>query len=213
MTLNFDHIARYYNILSRIVFGNAIHKAQLQFLDRIPESSSVLIIGGGSGKFLREILMKCQVKKILYVEHSAEMVRFSKKAIEGISQGSLVEFRLGTEADIGDEKIFDIVITHFFLNLFSGQQLRSAMNNINFHLKPGGIWLFSDFRISSNWFHKIWQTLLLKIMYLFFRITTGLQNKTLEKFDDSFSQMKFLKVEEKFFYAGMISAVHYQKMK
>ncbi|HXA02171.1 MAG TPA: class I SAM-dependent methyltransferase [Cytophagaceae bacterium] len=223
MLLNFDHIARYYNILSTIVFGSSIHKAQLQFLDRIPENSNVLIIGGGSGKFLkefccwpvggqsREMLIKSRIKKILYVEYSAEMIRLSKEAIGVIPENKLVEFRLGTEADLRNDEVFDVVITHCFLNLFEGLQLRSVMNKINSHLTPGGIWLFSDFRISSNRFHKIWQGLLTKIMYLFFRITTGLQNKNLEKFDDLFIAMQLIKVEEKFFYAKMISAVHYQK--
>src|SRR4051812_8308924 len=103
MPLNFDHIARYYNILSIIVFGNAIHKAQTQFLDRIPDGSSVLIIGGGSGKFLREMLIKRRFNKILYVEYSAEMIRLSKEAIRNFPENNLVEFRLGTEASIYSE--------------------------------------------------------------------------------------------------------------
>jgi tRNA (cmo5U34)-methyltransferase len=213
MPLNFNHIARYYNILSRLVFGNSIHKAQLQFLDRIPQDSTVLIIGGGSGKFLKEIcgLPKSRIKKILYVEYSAEMIRLSKEAIKDIPGSNLVEFRLGTEADIKNEETFDVVITHCFLNLFEGSQLRSVMEKINSHLKPGGIWLFSDFRLGHHSFHKIWQALLIKIMYLFFRITTGLQNKELEKFDELFIEMGLIKKEEKFFYSEMIYAAHYIK--
>jgi tRNA (cmo5U34)-methyltransferase len=223
MSLNFDHIAKYYNILSKVIFGNAIHKAQLQFLDTIPQASTVLIIGGGSGKFLkefccwpvggqaREMLIKSRIKKILYVEYSAEMIRLSKEAIRDIPESSIVEFRLGTEANISSEETFDVVITHCFLNLFAGLQLRSVMQKINSHLKPGGAWLFSDFRISSNKFHKIWQNLLLKIMYFFFRVTVGLQNKKLEKFDGIFINMDFIKKAEQFFYLEMISAAHYQK--
>jgi tRNA (cmo5U34)-methyltransferase len=213
MLLNFDLVARYYNILSRIVFGSSIHNAQIQFLDSIPQDSNVLIIGGGSGKFLRELLLKCTVKKILYVEHSPKMIYLSRKMIEDIPERQLVEFRQGTEADIGNEEMFDVVITHCFLNLFARLPLQTLMTKINSHLKAGGVWLFSDFRISSNSFHKIWQALLLKTMYLFFRITAGLQNKTLEKFDDFFATISLVKVKEKFFYAAMINSVLYKKMK
>jgi tRNA (cmo5U34)-methyltransferase len=208
---NFDHIAPYYNLLAKLVFGNSIHKAQLQFLDEIAPNSDVLVIGGGSGKFLRDLLLRCKVRRILYVESSAEMIRASKKAISGIKQSACVEFLTGTEADIPADTFFDVVITHCFLNVFHGEELRNLVKELLAHLKPGGLWLFSDFRISSHWFHRIWQRGLISLMYCFFRVTAGLKNKTLENFDKLLGSMKLIKLEEKFFHGGMINSVCYRK--
>jgi tRNA (cmo5U34)-methyltransferase len=211
MSGNFDRIAPYYNQISKLVFGNSIHQAQIQFLDKLPSQATVLIIGGGSGRFLKDLLLNTQVKKVLYIEGSAEMIRLSKKAIAGIEQSDRVAFITGTQADIPDAAMFDVVITHCFLNVFQGDDLKELANKLESHLKPGGFWLFSDFRISSHGFHGIWQRALLWLMYLFFRITAGLKNSRLESFDELFSAMRVIRLEENFFYAGMISSACYRK--
>jgi spermidine synthase len=194
-----------------LVFGHSIHKAQIEFLSEVPQNSNVLIIGGGSGKFLRDLLIKSPVMKVVYIESSAKMIKLSREAIRDVHGSDRVEFRTGTESDIRDEELFDVVITHFFLNLFHGTDLRNVAGKLYSHLKPGGIWLFSDFRINNNGLRRIWQNLLLRIMYLFFKITTGLMNNTLESFNTLFHAIGLVKVHEKFFYAGMISASCWRK--
>jgi tRNA (cmo5U34)-methyltransferase len=208
---DFDHIAPYYNLLSRLVFGSSVHRAQLQYLDKISSEANVLIIGGGSGRFLKDVLLNRQFKKILYIESSAEMIRLSKEAIAGVEQSDHVEFITGTQADIPNAAMFDVVITHCFLNVFQGDALKEVMHKLESHLKPGGFWLFSDFRISSHGSHRIWQRVLIRLMYFFFRITAGLKSNTLENFDEMFSSMKVIKLKEKVFYAGMISSACYRK--
>ncbi|MFL5729548.1 MAG: class I SAM-dependent methyltransferase [Cytophagaceae bacterium] len=211
MAANFDFIASYYDSLSRLVFGDSIHRSQMQFLNTIPENSKVLIIGGGSGRFLKDLLLKFQVRNVLYVEHSAEMIRLSKKAIVNIQGSSAVQFRHGTEEDLKADEVFDVVITPFIFNLFERKQLSAFAGKLNLHLKQGGIWLFSDFKISENRFHKVWQKLLLKTMYIFFKYIAGLKNSRLEKFDDAFNEMGLVKMEDRFFYAGMIYSAWYRK--
>src|SRR3954467_9940136 len=100
MSANFNFIARYYNFLSGLIFGKSIHKAQLFYINQIPDDAIVLIVGGGSGKFLYDFLLRKRVNKILYVESSAEMLRLSEAKIKDISHRHIVEFRSGTHEDI-----------------------------------------------------------------------------------------------------------------
>ena len=139
------------------------------------------------------------------------MIRLSRKSIAGIEQSDRVEFITGTEVDIPDAAMFDVVITHCFLNIFQGDTLKQIAHKLESHLKPGGSWLFSDFRLNSYGFHRIWQRTLICLMYIFFRITAGLKNSTLENFNELFGSMQVIKLEEKFFYAGMISSACYRK--
>ena len=80
MRNNYDRIARYYDVLSRMVFFRAQLKAQIDQLHFIPANSSVLIVGGGTGWILEEIAkLHSSGLRITYVEISAKMLELSRK--------------------------------------------------------------------------------------------------------------------------------------
>ena len=70
-------------------------------------------------------------------------------------------------------------MTFFVLDCFTAPELRDLLNRVKEHLRPGAIWLVSEFSIPEKgwrqWHAKAW----ISMMYLFFRITTGLQARTL----------------------------------
>ncbi len=78
---------------------------------------------------------------------------------------------------------------------------KKLVQKLDNHLKGGGLWLFSDFRIGSG-FNKIWQLALLRLMYLFFKFSAGLNNRKLYTYEKFFTLLNFIKVEEKYFLWG-----------
>ena len=52
----FDRLSAIYNGLSRLFFGRQLINAQDFFIKDIEEGSSILIVGGGTGKVLSEII-------------------------------------------------------------------------------------------------------------------------------------------------------------
>src|SRR3954471_22509677 len=84
MKASYDLIARYYDSLSKFIYGNAIINAQRFLIDYIPANSAVLIVGGGTGYILEEIAKKhTEGLKITYVENSLKMLQLSKKRSVG----------------------------------------------------------------------------------------------------------------------------------
>ena len=75
---DFNFIAPFYDVLARIVFGNAILKAQTTHLSEINENDQVLILGGGTGKLLEHIPF-CD--RVDYVEKSEKMIRIAKRRL------------------------------------------------------------------------------------------------------------------------------------
>ena len=54
--------------------------------------------------------------------------------------------------DLND--VFDAVITNFVPDVFQEEKLKTIMENIYSKLKEERIWVFTDFKINQNIFHK-----------------------------------------------------------
>ena len=76
MPNNYDAAAWFYDGLSRLVFGDALVRAQRFLVEHIAAESKLLIVGGGTGWILEEIaLMQPASLKIINVEISEKMMR------------------------------------------------------------------------------------------------------------------------------------------
>lgn len=208
----FDRVTFFYDSLAKLVFGNAQQQAQQVLLPFIKENDSVLIIGGGSGWLLEQLLLKHQNLHILYLDASPNMVRLAQKKTRMVLQNSQikVEFRVGTEQALLSSEQFDIVFTPFLLDLFPAERLKSLMRRLAASLKPDGIWLFADFWPVTQP-APVWQRVLLKTMYLFFGVTSGVNAKELPDFAKQFEQLHFQEVYSNSFYKGMIQGKAFRR--
>jgi len=200
MTLNgFNKIAFIYDRLAGIVFGESIKNSQRYFIDRIPAEAKILILGGGTGWLLAEILMARPAREIWYVEASSKMIEKSKGKIPA---GSNVYFIHGTENNIPPDILFDVVITNFYVDLFTDKTLPVVVTKIISTLHEKSFLLVTDFVDGGKWWHKA----MLKIMYTFFRFTSGIQGNKLPNWNDVFQQHHLKKQASKLFYSGFIEA-------
>src|SRR5690606_29926388 len=94
---------------------------------------------------------------------------------------SQVVFIHGTEDAIPREMSFDVVITHYFLDLFPDERLREVCRTLDASLKAGGTWLVCDFVDTG----KPWHRFLLAVMYAFFRVTAGVVARRLPAWQTS----------------------------
>lgn len=169
----FDRLSRYYDTLTSIVFRGRLHDAQRFYLKEIPHDATVLMIGGGTGWLLKELLDLNPGCHIHYIDASAAMVTMAKKKIDQ-KHSHRVVFVTGTEDSIPRHLTFDVVVTHFFLDLFSRTKLPNVIQKLNKSLRKNGLWIVSDF-VNKNW----WQKIMLAVMYTFFRITCGIDARFL----------------------------------
>ncbi|MFD2934458.1 class I SAM-dependent methyltransferase [Spirosoma flavum] len=169
---DFNWIAPVYDALAFTVFGHKLQRAQLVFLDQIPTATSVLIVGGGTGWLLEQVLLRCQPKRVVYLETSTQMLaRASRRMVHKSLLGS-VEFRLGDETTLLPGEPFDVIITPFVLDLFSETTLQvNFIPQLLSVLKPTGQWFVTDFVQTDSW----WQKALLWSMIRFFGLTAGIR--------------------------------------
>jgi len=168
MLNGFNTIAPFYDHLANLVFGRSIQSSQKVFLNEIKDCSTILILGGGTGWLLKELLRVNRSGVIYYIEASSKMIEVAKVAVKNDAR---VTFVHGTEDDIPALVKFDAVITSFYLDVFTQKSLCIAVRKIGKSLMPGAYWLAADFTSGVN----RWQRLLLKVMYYFFRVVTQIE--------------------------------------
>jgi ubiquinone/menaquinone biosynthesis C-methylase UbiE len=206
MSANFNNSAWFYDKLSRLVYGRAIINAQVYLLQYIPPNANILIVGGGTGWILEEITkLQASGLNITYVEVSVKMTALSKK--RNIGHNQVIFFNEAIEnADLPPG--FDIVITPFLFDNFTEQTLQTVFKNINSLLKPGGLWLNCNFRLSGKW----WQGPLLKSMFLFFRLICGIESSQLPGIEKQFEAKRYKTIAEQTFYSEFIISKVYKKL-
>ncbi len=198
----FDRVAAFYDPLARLVFGSSLQRAQLWLLPFIPDDATILIIGGGSGWLLQQVLIQTSPKHILYVEASEKMLQ---KARQQTSAPSIVTFRHGTEASLQPDEQFDVIITPFILDLYPEPRLTQLMHRLHAALRPKGLWLFADFWPAEQK-PPMWQKLLAKSMYLFFGLLSNVQARHLPNYSLYFDDLGLQEKDSASFYGGFVQA-------
>lgn len=200
MSRGFDRIANHYDKLARIVFGKSIEKAQTHFLSSIPDSSNVLILGGGTGWILNELRGRTKQCRIWYIDLSERMISLAR-----MNESSPdVIFIQGDERSIPQEVQFDVVITNFFLDLFPYEKLERIIQTILRSIKKHGAWLVSDF-VNKKYWHRV----LLWKMYWFFRIVTDIEASALPPWEFIMQSYGLREVKSHWYYRGFIKSVVY----
>ena len=199
---DFDRIAFAYDRLTKLVFGRSIIDSQKFFLNRIPERSTILILGGGTGWILTELFKIRNDVTVCYIEASEKMIMIAK---EKSANDDRVQFIHGTEIDIPSDHKFDCVITNFYLDLFTNESLHVASSKIKKSLSPKAQWIATDF-LENQW----WQKLMLQAMYFFFRLTCNIGSRKLPQWNKAIQVAGGLEVDSKKFYREFIQASIFQ---
>ncbi|MGY3052937.1 ubiquinone/menaquinone biosynthesis C-methylase UbiE [Pedobacter sp. UYEF25] len=205
---NYNGIAKYYDVLAKLVFGNSQVNAQKQQLVYICENDKILIVGGGTGWILEEITEKFRDGLVIdYVESSNRMIEISKKRFIG---RNLVNYHHFSVENLVEVEKYDVVISAF---LFDNFLENDALNNfviIHRSLKMEGLWLFTDFHLDQNRSVN-WRNMLVKAMYLFFRLVADVKPRDIPDMKPLFQQYGYRIISLKSYYRNLIHAVVYKK--
>lgn len=202
MKNNYDTIARYYDFLSRTIFQRSIINAQVYLLSYIKPNTTVLIVGGGTGWILEKF--QPSGLEITYVEISESMLALSKKRVPYNN----VQFVHQSIEEFTPSRQYDIILTPFLFDNFSATSAAAIFEKLHTCLKTGGNWLFADFIDDPK---QLWQQIMLKTMYIFFKVFARIEAGKLNDMDGLFSRYQYRKIDERFYYGRFICAAVYRK--
>lgn len=198
----FNWIAPYYDRLANFIFGKSILGAQLCHLKYIPVNANILVLGGGTGKWILELIKTDKTCKIWFVEASSKMLDRAKDNLKNVKQMSFIH---GTENEVPNLH-FDVIVTHFFLDMFTNQQLHNLIGQLAKNPNSPSLWIVADFEKS-----KYWHSLLLRFMFLFFKLSGTIENNELPDWNAILKSHHFKIAEAKSFYGEFIQCRLYVK--
>lgn len=160
--MNCDFLARWYRWLEYAAFGGALRRRREAFLFELGNPKKVLVLGDGDGRFL-------QVFTALYPEALVDAVDVSARMIElARARVPSATFHRADARGFVFEEEYDLAVAHFFFDCFEQGELASLVGRIR-----AKKWLVSEFRNTR------WSWPVLRGLYLFFRVTTGLRVREL----------------------------------
>ncbi|MBN9659972.1 MAG: class I SAM-dependent methyltransferase [Acidobacteria bacterium] len=186
--MNADRIAVLYRWIEYCAFGKALERRRFAFLPLIREARNVLIAGEGDGRFVARLVEQHPGVRVDVLESSGEMIRLARQRLPPDAQ---VTFHQGDAMQTPPGGPYDLVVTHFFLDCLSDEETGRFIRGVKQHLSFDAIWLVSDFQQVSFWPASWHSWIWLRVMYAFFRLSTGLRTAKLPQIDRALSGAGF----------------------
>ena len=167
---NFDRIARAYRWLEYLTLGPILERTRLEHLPALAQARQALILGDGDGRFTAALLAR-------YPALTAEAVDLSPRMLALLSRRAASPRLRTHQADAREfipQQPPDLIVTHFLLDCLTQPEVDRLTTRLAASLPPGALWLVSEFRIPAGPLH--WPArLYVRLLYLAFRILTGLR--------------------------------------
>jgi ubiquinone/menaquinone biosynthesis C-methylase UbiE len=185
--MNFDAVARHYRLLEHLAFGRKLERCRTALLPMLdPAPRKALFIGEGDGRFLQIFARAFPEAEVDVIEASARMVQIARRR----SSTPRVRFR---HANVLKETLgpaqYDLIVTHFFLDVLTEPQLHSLIERIRHAAVPQARWLISEFQICREppWARHLSRSCI-AAMYAFFRVTAGLKVSAIPDYVTAFTR-------------------------
>jgi SAM-dependent methyltransferase len=211
---NFDPIGRPYRWLEYLTLGRSLEDCRTHYLPQLLRRHHALVLGDGDGRFTSKLLATNLSINVVAVDTSATMLQLLRQRCEAATPNAAV--RLSTHhADAltlsldRAEGSYDLVVTHFFLDCFIQSELDTLISRIAPTLTPGALWLISDFRIPTGPM-RLPAKLLIRSLYLGFRLLTGLRTTRLPDHATALTQAGLTRISHQHRLAGLLTTELWQ---
>lgn len=211
--MTFDRLAPFYRWMERVAAGRLMEQCRTAHLDQVPEPKHILILGEGHGRSLAACRRRFPNAFITCVEASAGMIAQARQ--------HLVRLKL-SEQGIGfihsdvfewqpDDAVYDLVVTHFFLDCFDAGALERLVPRIATAAAPKASWLLADFQIAPSGWRRWRSKAIVSLLYAFFRHATGLPANRLVLPDPLLACAGFQLRDRKEFSAQLLKSEWWQR--
>jgi hypothetical protein len=141
------------------------------------------------------------------VDQSPAMLRLLQARTEALGAASRVRIH---EVDAlafrpAESAAYDLVITHFFLDCFTTEQVCELVRNIQPTLAPGALWIVSEFSIPRG-LAALPAWMIVRSLYFAFRILTGLRVRALPRHDLGLAQAGLALRHRQTFLFGLLTS-------
>ena len=205
---NFDRLARPYRWLEYLTLGRALERCRLYLLPQLTDRTQALVLGDGDGRFLARLLQQNPSLHADAVDTSSAMLHLLHHRCQNAAPTSQTRLRLHHTDALAFVSLpvavpYDLVVTHFFLDCLTQQQVEDLVAATTQNLTPGALWLVSDFRIPRGPM-RLPAKALVRGLYFAFRILTGLRITHLPGHSGTLERNRFSRLSGHTSLAGLL---------
>ncbi len=208
-TPDFDPLARAYRWMEYLSFGPMLERCRFHFLRQCAEARHALILGDGDGRFTARLIGANSKAQVDAVDASAAMLATLRRRANRTHP--LAQARLRTiQADLrqwtpsGND--YDLVVSHFFLDCLTDDEVESLIARTLPHLTPDATWLISEFAIpDGRWLGGV-ARLMIRFLYFAFSKMTKLRITQLPDYAMVLTRHGFRHQEQRQFLNGLLVA-------
>lgn len=169
---DFDYVASVYRWAEYLALGSQLQSTRKHFLSALNERRHALILGDGDGRFLASLLRSNRSLSATAVDTSKRMLRLLKKRCAEMDS-RLVTMQ-ATAQSVQPSACTDLIVSHFFLDCLTQQEVDSLVAQIANCCRPGTWWLISEFQIPPRSPWRFFAKTYIRMLYFAFFVTTGL---------------------------------------
>lgn len=203
---DFDWIARPYRWLEYVTLGPMLQRCRTYFLPQIAGCEKALVLGDGDGRFLAKLMAQNLTLQADAVDTSGTMLELLTLRVDRTTPGASMRLRThhGNALEFVQGEGYDLVVTHFLLDCLVQEDVEKLVASVRTRMQPGAVWLISDFRTPEGFLE--WPSrVLIRSLYLAFRMATGLRTSRLPDYATSLVLAGFVPVEEHLLLGGLLT--------
>jgi ubiquinone/menaquinone biosynthesis C-methylase UbiE len=179
--MSFDRLARHYGWMERVLAGEKLQRCRTAFLNRVLWAREILVLGEGSGRFLCACRQAVARARVTCVDSSPRMLETARRRVErqGLGLKGIDFIRADVLTWSPSARVYDLVVTHFFLDCFRPEQLEGIVCGLSRACRGNAAWLVADFQIPERGPQRWRAEVIHGMMYAFFRAVTRLPARRL----------------------------------
>ncbi|HVG26250.1 MAG TPA: methyltransferase [Acidobacteriaceae bacterium] len=174
---DFDRVAGIYRWAEYACFGPLLQRTRTYLLRELPMLHHALIVGDGDGRFTQQFLRAQPGCEVLAIDLSAKMLEKLRARCLRATPNASAHLRTVQQSalDTTPARDTDLIVTHFVLDCFPQAQVDALAQHWGAHLRPGALWLVSDFAIPRAPLLGSLAKIYIRALYAAFRLLTGLR--------------------------------------
>ncbi|MGC2163127.1 MAG: class I SAM-dependent methyltransferase [Silvibacterium sp.] len=200
---HFDHLAQPYRWLEYFSFGPMLERCRFHRIPELATAQRALVLGDGDGRFLARLLTANLHLQADVVDQSPAMLRLLEARASAAGARDRIRIHQADVLAFVPAGTYDLVVTHFFLDCFTTEDVETLAETIRPHLAPNARWLISEFAIPGG-IASLPAKSIVASLYAAFRVLTGLRTRSLPNYAAVLTRSGFTLEERKPFLAGLL---------
>ncbi len=143
------------------------------------------MLGDGDGRFTARLLQENDAINVTAIDASPAMLEALKRRtsayVSRVTMHVMDARRMrsfasdqGPEGVTGQVVSYDLVVSHFFLDCLTTEEVRSLVAAVRPNLGKGAFWVVSEFAVPDSWLGRLVFKPLIAALYGGFAVLTGL---------------------------------------